>query len=144
MKNPGTGTNRRFDGVWARPSNQILIHQNFIYKYINIKVPHIRTISYMSRRSISTIEEAAALTRPPKTVMKSNRMKLRSGRELEFSREGRMAPALVMAIINCTDDSFYPASRSGGLKALEKALEAEEDGAAIIDFGGESTRPGAG
>ncbi|MDR2095780.1 MAG: dihydropteroate synthase [Treponema sp.] len=75
--------------------------------------------------------------------MKNTTMKLRSGRELEFSSEGRMVPALVMAIINCTDDSFYPASRAGGQGAVERALAAEGDGAAIVDFGGESTRPGA-
>jgi dihydropteroate synthase len=76
--------------------------------------------------------------------MKNSKIKLRNGRELEFSNEERPVPALVMAIVNCTDDSFYPASRSAGLKALESALAAEKDGAAIIDFGGESTRPGAG
>jgi dihydropteroate synthase len=49
-----------------------------------------------------------------------------------------------MAIVNCTDDSFYPASRNNSAEeALKRALKAEEDGANIIDFGGESTRPGA-
>lgn len=52
-------------------------------------------------------------------------------------------PALIMAVINCNDDSFYPASRSGAQTAAEKAFAAEEAGAAIIDFGGESTRPGS-
>jgi dihydropteroate synthase len=47
-----------------------------------------------------------------------------------------------MAIINCNDDSFYPASRALAGAAVEKALAAAEAGAAIIDFGGESTRPG--
>ncbi|MDR1904160.1 MAG: dihydropteroate synthase [Treponema sp.] len=70
-------------------------------------------------------------------------MKLISGQKLEFSGKERLVPALIMAIINCTDDSFYPASRYKGGRAVEKALAAEEDGAAIIDFGGESTRPGA-
>ncbi len=64
---------------------------------------------------------------------------LPSGANLDFR-----GPALVMAIINCTDDSFYPASRScSAEEALKRALQAEEDGANIIDFGGESTRPGA-
>jgi dihydropteroate synthase len=63
---------------------------------------------------------------------------LPSGGVLDFS-----GPALVMAIVNCNEDSFYAASRAGGDGAVRKALEAEENGAAIIDFGGESTRPGA-
>ena len=52
-------------------------------------------------------------------------------------------PALVMAIINCNEDSFYAGSRAIAGDAVEKALRAEEDGAAIIDFGGESSRPGS-
>ena len=52
-------------------------------------------------------------------------------------------PALVMAIVNCNQDSFYAPSRALREKALEKALAAERDGASIIDFGAESTRPGA-
>lgn len=46
--------------------------------------------------------------------------------------------AFVMAILNSTPDSFYEKSRGG----LEKALKLIEDGAEILDFGGESTRPG--
>ena len=52
-------------------------------------------------------------------------------------------PALVMAVVNCTDDSFYAPSRALADKALEMALAAEEKGAKIIDFGGESSRPGS-
>jgi dihydropteroate synthase len=51
---------------------------------------------------------------------------------------------LVMSIVNCTGDSFYPDSRACTPEAaIEKALQAESDGADIVDFGGESTRPGA-
>jgi dihydropteroate synthase len=51
---------------------------------------------------------------------------------------------LVMGILNITPDSFS----DGGVhfdhtKALHAALQMEADGAAIIDIGGESTRPGA-
>ncbi|MHB9296739.1 dihydropteroate synthase [Pillotina sp. SPG140] len=48
-----------------------------------------------------------------------------------------------MAIVNCTTDSFYAPSRAIKEAAVEKALQAVEDGADIIDFGAESTRPGA-
>jgi dihydropteroate synthase len=63
---------------------------------------------------------------------------LPSGGVLDFS-----GLALVMAVVNCNGDSFYAPSRALGEDAVLKALEAEENGAAIVDFGGESTRPGA-
>jgi dihydropteroate synthase len=50
----------------------------------------------------------------------------------------------VMGIVNVTPDSFS----DGGVhldrqRAIESALRMEEDGAGIIDVGGESTRPGS-
>jgi dihydropteroate synthase len=65
-------------------------------------------------------------------------LKLPSGVSLNFS-----GPALVMAIINCNEDSFYAPSRALGEEAVEKALAAEKEGAAIVDFGAESSRPGS-
>lgn len=48
-----------------------------------------------------------------------------------------------MAVVNCTGDSFYAPSRALLDEAVDRALAAEAEGAAIIDFGGESTRPGS-
>lgn len=54
-------------------------------------------------------------------------------------------PPLIMGILNVTPDSFS----DGGLwnnnceKAVEHALQMVEEGAAIIDIGAESTRPGS-
>ena len=64
---------------------------------------------------------------------------LRRNRRLEFRRV-----PLVMGILNITPDSFS----DGGVhfdqsKALHAAMQMEEDGAAVIDIGGESTRPGS-
>ncbi len=61
------------------------------------------------------------------------------GRALRFG-----SVPLVMGIINVTPDSFS----DGGLHispsvAIENALQMEIDGAAVIDIGGESTRPGS-
>ncbi len=50
---------------------------------------------------------------------------------------------LVMAIINRTPDSFYDGGRVDLSASVEHALELVEQGADIIDIGGESTRPGA-
>ncbi|MHB8320030.1 MAG: dihydropteroate synthase [Acidimicrobiales bacterium] len=57
---------------------------------------------------------------------------------------GRHRP-LVMGILNVTPDSFY----DGGLyfpheRAISRAKEMVEQGADIVDIGGESSRPGAG
>ena len=59
--------------------------------------------------------------------------------ELSYARR-----ALVMGIINTTPDSFYPASRRpDAVEAADEALRMGEQGADLVDLGGESTRPGA-
>lgn len=50
----------------------------------------------------------------------------------------------VMGILNVTPDSFYDGERYNTLEnAVDHALKMVEEGADIIDVGGESTRPGA-
>jgi len=66
-------------------------------------------------------------------------LRLPRGRTLELARSPR-----VMGILNVTPDSFS----DGGVHferatAVEAALRMAEDGAAIVDVGGESTRPGS-
>ena len=62
-----------------------------------------------------------------------------SGGALEYRRR-----ALVMGIINTTPDSFYPPSRRRGVAAAaEAARQMADQGADLVDLGGESTRPGA-
>ena len=61
------------------------------------------------------------------------------GKSYDLSKRG-----MIMGIINTTPDSFS----DGGLfesteAAIEQAIRLENEGANIIDFGGESTRPGA-
>src|SRR3982751_2992164 len=68
-----------------------------------------------------------------------SRLSLPRGRELTFG-----AAPLVMGVLNVTPDSFS----DGGVhfdhaKAVHAAMQMEEDGAAVIDIGGESTRPGS-
>ena len=65
------------------------------------------------------------------------RLGLGHGRSLDLAQ-----PPAVMGILNVTPDSFS----DGGLysdagRAVERALRMFEDGAAIVDVGGESTRP---
>jgi dihydropteroate synthase len=77
----------------------------------------------------------------------------RADRLPEAGRESAGSPAvaalardrtLIMAILNVTPDSFY----DGGVikdkrDAIRRAVRMADDGADIIDVGGESTRPGA-
>jgi len=55
-----------------------------------------------------------------------------------------MDEPVVMGIINATPDSFYEGSRKDTVQAaIETAANMLEQGAAIIDVGGQSTRPGS-
>ncbi len=79
------------------------------------------------------MSDAAVL--PPDTAV----LRLPRNRELR-----RGAVPLVMGIVNVTPDSFS----DGGVHfdrsvAIESALRMHHDGAAIVDVGGESTRPGS-
>ncbi len=50
----------------------------------------------------------------------------------------------IMGVVNCTPDSFYAGSRNLDVKsAVETGIKMVEEGADILDIGGESTRPGA-
>jgi dihydropteroate synthase len=61
------------------------------------------------------------------------------GRLFDFS-----SGPLVMGILNVTPDSFADGGRHfDPAKAIDRGLEMAEQGADIVDVGGESTRPGA-
>jgi dihydropteroate synthase len=69
---------------------------------------------------------------------------LRSSAQSDVLRPAQRRMPLVMGIVNVTPDSFS----DGGVyfdraTAIEGALRMIEDGAAVVDIGGESTRPGA-
>ena len=56
----------------------------------------------------------------------------------------RFQKPLIMGVVNCTPDSFYAESRANTLElAVERALRLVDEGADILDIGGESTRPGS-
>lgn len=66
-------------------------------------------------------------------------IELLGGRALDFRNN-----CLIMGILNCTPDSFYRGSRNDSpSQALAAARKMLENGADIIDIGGESTRPGS-
>ena len=56
----------------------------------------------------------------------------------------RFLKPLIMGVVNCTPDSFHAESRATTNDlAVERALKLVEEGADILDIGGESTRPGS-
>jgi len=64
--------------------------------------------------------------------------KLLDGRILTYDK------MRVMGILNATPDSFYGGSRLSSVEAaLKRAEQMLQDGADILDIGGESTRPGS-
>ena len=80
--------------------------------------------------------------------MEAALLKRESERGLTFSFMDRRLDlngrAAVIGILNVTPDSFYDGGRHPAVRsAVEHACRLAEEGAAIIDVGGESTRPGA-
>ncbi len=61
------------------------------------------------------------------------------GRRFDYNKK-----TIIMGILNATPDSFSDGGRYNNIQhAVERALKLEQDGADVIDIGGESTRPGA-
>ncbi|MBI3299848.1 MAG: dihydropteroate synthase [Elusimicrobia bacterium] len=60
-----------------------------------------------------------------------------------MERRARLGRPLVMGIVNATGDSFFAASRASGEAAVAAGLRLAEEGADLVDVGGESTRPGS-
>jgi len=90
------------------------------------------TLKAMPASLRSRADEAFA-----RSARRPARLRMARGRHLDFE-----AGPVVMGILNVTPDSFS----DGGLhfergRAAARALEMFEEGAAIVDVGGESTRP---
>ncbi|MEC7129987.1 MAG: dihydropteroate synthase, partial [Planctomycetota bacterium] len=63
---------------------------------------------------------------------------------LDGLRSVETDPPAVMAVLNCTPDSFSDGGDHFAVEAaVEAGLAAVKAGATILDIGGESTRPGA-
>jgi len=59
-----------------------------------------------------------------------------------FLKENERRTA-IMGVVNCTGDSFSEGAGAAVATALDRALQLLDDGADLLDVGGESTRPGA-
>jgi len=99
---------------------------------------HYKTLLYKLKQMpyFSIPDIAAELERYLATVPKCTL--LADGRVLRYDS------VKVMGIINVTPDSFYAGSRKNSLDAvLKQAEQMLAEGAAVLDIGGESTRPGS-
>jgi len=71
--------------------------------------------------------------------IKENKVFRVAEKEFDLSKK-----TIIMGILNVTPDSFSDGGRYLNVnRAIEAALQMEQEGADIIDIGGESTRPGA-
>ena len=76
-----------------------------------------------------------AIFKPSKAAMRWSI----SGEIIDLTDQG-----IIMGIVNTTPDSFSDGGKFySEEKAVNQAIKLEENGAQIVDFGGESTRPGA-
>ena len=101
------------------------------YKHYARLLEKLTQMPYFGMAGIKS-ELMAILDAPiPQTI-------LSDGRTLNYDK------MLVMGILNITPDSFYAGSRVPQLEqVVEKAGEMLRQGAAVLDIGGESTRPGS-
>jgi dihydropteroate synthase len=76
-----------------------------------------------------------------------NNSKISEARMYTLNCKGKILTietAIVMGIINITPDSFYAGSRQQALQDIvQQAKKMLDEGAAILDIGGQSTRPGS-
>ena len=72
---------------------------------------------------------------------------MKSGISQSINMQGRffsLEEPQIMGILNCTPDSFHSESRVQASAEIANKIEAMiNEGATILDFGGQSTRPGA-
>lgn len=119
-------------------------------------------IGFMQSRSANASRSSLALIGSPsvlKSLVSAGQMAPPMAAELLRQLEHRAQPPAqllgrrctlsldrprIMGILNVTPDSFYAGSRQVALDdALRQGVRLAEEGADLIDVGGESTRPGA-
>lgn len=71
-------------------------------------------------------------------LRKRHTLNLPGDRALELGKKTKL-----MAIVNLTEDSFFPGSRSSSTDCLKKVETMIDQGADVLDLGAESTRPGS-
>ena len=62
---------------------------------------------------------------------------------LENPNSSNLPNPVIVGVLNCTPDSFYDGGNNSPEARATKALQMVQQGASMIDIGGESSRPGA-
>ncbi len=141
---------RKVSEQLAEKVRQVVLNENEIcYKSVqgsektkSLLIPgYIKNIKELSRRILSSGDEDLGykIVNVIKSFEEYNSLKYMIGnKEFNFNN------AYTMGILNITPDSFSDGGKynSPG-RAVIRALEMIDDGADIIDIGGESSRPGA-
>ena len=104
-------------------------------KQYKIVLKKLELMQYFGLKQVATeLQEAVAAALEPAAL----RTTLTDGRVLTYDK------MCVMGILNITPDSFYEGSRVSALaNVVARAGQMLEQGAQVLDIGGESTRPGS-
>ena len=104
-------------------------------KQYKLVLKKLELMQYFGLKQVAAeLQEAVAAALEPATL----RTTLADGRVLSYDK------MCVMGILNITPDSFYEGSRVSALAdVVARAGQMLEQGAQVLDIGGESTRPGS-
>ena len=104
-------------------------------KQYKLVLKKLELMQYFGLKQVATeLQEAVAAALEPAAL----RTTLTDGRVLTYDK------MCVMGILNITPDSFYEGSRVSALAdVVARAGQMLEQGAQVLDIGGESTRPGS-
>ena len=104
-------------------------------KQYKLVLKKLELMQYFGLKQVATeLQEAVAAALEPAAL----RTTLADGRVLRYDK------MCVMGILNITPDSFYEGSRVSALAdVVARAGQMLEQGAQVLDIGGESTRPGS-
>ena len=104
-------------------------------KQYKLVLKKLELMQYFGLKQVATeLQEAVAAALEPAAL----RTTLADGRVLSYDK------MCVMSILNITPDSFYEGSRVSALAdVVARAGQMLEQGAQVLDIGGESTRPGS-
>ena len=104
-------------------------------KQYKLVLKKLELMQYFGLKQVATeLQEAVAAALEPAAL----RTTLADGRVLTYDK------MCVMGILNITPDSFYEGSRVSDLAdVVARAGQMLEQGAQVLDIGGESTRPGS-
>ena len=142
--------------IYLKPCSFVGKDQGILLEKRNMAKRLCGTENFFTKIQVITREESSEIKFIPikefekdfliNKEVKSSYSKLLSERKVFFNDKNLMKKKdfLIFGILNVTPDSFSDGGQYlDSKRAIEKAQQMFHDGAAFIDVGGESTRPGA-